>query len=99
VQNAIAENRKFADNEAAKKMLQKMDEPPAGAAGPVAQLQRDMANGKLKETAKDLEDLAKQFENMDKADQEKAAQQMEKLAAALQQMAEDPKAMDKLKDE
>jgi hypothetical protein len=97
--------RKHAENTAAFNNAQQNQrqmgsgQPPGEGMGPVADAHRKIVQGEFDKAMEELDKLAREWDKMDRKDQEKAAEQMKDLANALQRMAQDPRAMEKLQEQ
>ena len=92
------ESQTLAQAQKVESMMASMNQPVEGT-GPVAEAQKKIVKGDYEEAMKDLKDLADKWNEKTPEEQKEAAQDMKKLAAALQRMADDPRAMQKLQDQ
>jgi hypothetical protein len=84
------ENAKYAEAQNQMKLAKSLM-PAADDKTPVAQIQREMAQGNFTDATNELEKLVQNFDKLDAKQQQQLQQQMQKLAQQLQQQAGDPK--------
>ena len=99
MRNHIAEMQKFANAEKTSQLLKSMNNPPVDAEGPVAKVAKGLKDGDLQESLDELKKMSDQFKDLDKKGQEDAAKQMQQLADALNAVANDPRAAQKMQDQ
>ncbi len=90
IKEHIKDNQKFADAKNNQRMMEKLEPGPEDK-GPIAEAQRQLAQGNVSGAMEKLDETVKKFDQMNDEQKEKAAQQMQNMANQLQKMANDPK--------
>ena len=93
-----ATGEKFAQAKQDAKLYRQM-QPADDAQGPAADAQRNVAQGNLAEAAKDIGDLAQDFEKMSDAEKQAAQDQMKAMAQQLKDLADDPAAQQQVQQQ
>ncbi|MCC7350958.1 MAG: hypothetical protein IT446_10340 [Phycisphaerales bacterium] len=88
LKRTIDQSQNYANAQQDRKQFSQM--PATGEQGPVAQAQRDMANGDFQSAIDHLRQAVNDFEKMSDQEREAAARQMKELADQLQKMANNP---------
>lgn len=91
-------NQQYAQAQKNQTMFKSMN-PPVDAKGPVAEAQRKIVQGDYAGAAEELKQLADKLKDMDDQQKKEAAAQMQQMANALSQIAQDPRAMERLADQ
>jgi hypothetical protein len=94
VQAKIKDSQAHAQAEQDRKNFAQL-QPDPNDKGPLADAQRDIANGKFDDAVKELEKSVDDFENKSAEEQEKQAQQMKQMAQQLAQLAQTPENKEK----
>jgi hypothetical protein len=98
LKNQIKNNQAFAQAQKNEMMFKGMN-PPIEAKGPVAETQRALAKGDFEKPLEEIKKLGDEFKKMNEEEKKQAADQMQKMAEALKQIANDPRAQQKLQDQ
>jgi hypothetical protein len=98
IKEKIDANKDFAVKEEEMKEFKNLT-PPIDETGPMADAQRNLAAGKVDQAVEKIADAVNKFDKMSKQDKEKAAKQTDNMAKKLQQMANDPKVQQQVKDQ
>lgn len=98
LKNNIRNNQAFAQAQKNEMMFKSMT-PPLDAKGPVAEAQRALAKGDFEQPLDEIKKLNEEFKKMGEEEKKEAAKQMQAMADALKQIANDPRAQQKLQEQ